>query len=149
MTRELTLRTVDIPAIHKFAVGFDNIFNELLRLNAQQTNVNYPPYNLVKHNEDKFTIELAVAGFRDSEIEITVENGTLIVKGNQEQSTLDETVEYVHKGISARQFARTFPLADHVEVLGATLEHGILSITLERRVPEEQKPKKIAITYNK
>ncbi len=149
MTRELTLRSFDIPTIHKFAVGFDTILDELMRVNAQQTNVNYPPYNIIKHNEDKFTIEVAVAGFRDGDIEIIVENNNLTIKGNQEQSTLEETVEYLHRGISARNFMRTFPLADHVEVLGASLENGVLSITLERRVPEEQKPKKIAITYNK
>ena len=151
MTRELSLRSLDIPAIHKFGIGFDNIFDELMRINAQQTNVNYPPYNIVKHSEDAFAIELAVAGFREGDINITVEKNVLTIKGEQTQD-LDELVqevEYLHRGISARNFTRTFTLADHVEVLGAKAENGILKISLERQIPEEQKPKTIAISYNK
>ena len=151
MTRELTLRTLDIPSIHKFGIGFDNMLEELLRVNQQQANTNYPPYNIVKQDEDHFAIEIAVAGFREGDINITVEKNILTIKGEQVQD-LDEDVkevEYVHRGISARNFARTFTLADHVEVVGATVENGILRIELERQVPEEQKPKTVAITYNK
>ena len=151
MTRELTLRTLDIPSIHKFGIGFDNIFDELLRINAQQTNTNYPPYNIVKHSEDAFAIEIAVAGFREGDINITLEKNILTIKGQQTESLdeLEKEVEYVHRGISARNFDRTFTLADYVEVLGAKAENGILTIELERQVPEEQKPKTVAITYNK
>lgn len=151
MTRELTLRTLDIPSIHKFGIGFDNMLEELLRVNQQQANTNYPPYNIVKQDEDHFAIEIAVAGFREGDINITVEKNILTIKGEQVQD-LDEDVkevEYVHRGISARNFVRTFTLADHVEVVGATVENGILRIDLERKVPEEQKPKTVAITYNK
>jgi molecular chaperone IbpA len=151
MTRELTLRTLDIPSIHKFGIGFDNIFDELLRINAQQVNTNYPPYNIVKHSEDAFAIEIAVAGFREGDINITLEKNVLTIKGEQAVK-LDESekeVEYVHRGISARNFDRTFTLADYVEVIGASAENGILRIELERQVPEEQKPKTIAITYEK
>jgi molecular chaperone IbpA len=151
MTRELTLRSLDIPSIHKFAVGFDNIFDEILRINAQQSNTNYPPYNIVKHDEDHFAIDIAVAGFREGDINITVEKNVLTIKGEQVQDLdeLEKEVEYLHRGISARNFTRTFTLADHVEVLGAKAENGILRIELERQVPEEQKPKTIAIAYNK
>lgn len=151
MTRELTLRTLDIPAIHKFGIGFDNIFDELMRVNQQQANTNYPPYNIVKHSEDEFAIELAVAGFREGDINITVEKNILTIKGEQttDLDELDKEVEYVHRGISARAFTRTFTLADHVEVVGARAENGILRIDLERKIPEEQKPKTIAIAYNK
>jgi molecular chaperone IbpA len=151
MTRELTLRSLDIPSIHKFGIGFDNIFDELMRVNAQQTNTNYPPYNIVKHNEDSFAIEIAVAGFREGDINITLEKNVLTIKGEQTQDLdeLEKEVEYVHRGISARNFNRTFTLADHVEVVGAKAENGILVIALERQVPEEQKPKTIAITYEK
>lgn len=152
MTRELTLRSLDIPGIHKFGIGFDNIFDELMRVNAQQSNVNYPPYNIVKHSEDAFAIELAVAGFREGDINITVEKNILTIKGEQAIKVYKEgelEPEYVHRGISARDFTRTFTLADHVEVVGAKAENGILRIELERQVPEEQKPKTIAITYNK
>jgi molecular chaperone IbpA len=151
MTRELTLRTLDIPSIHKFGIGFDNILDELMRVNAQQANTNYPPYNIVKHDEDRFAIEVAVAGFREGDINITVEKNVLTVKGEQVQDLgeLEKEVEYLHRGISARNFIRTFTLADHVEVVGAAIENGILRIELERQVPEEQKPKTIAITYKK
>ena len=146
MTNTLTLRSLDIPSIHKFAVGFDNMFDELLR--TSQANTNYPPYNIVKHGDDNFAIELAVAGFKDGEINIEVERNQLTVKGEQSVD-LDNQVEYLHRGISARSFSRTWTLADHVEVAGARSENGILTISLERKVPEEQKPKSIAITYTK
>jgi molecular chaperone IbpA len=151
MTNQLTLRSFDIPSIHKFGIGFDNLFDELLRVNAQQANTNYPPYNIIKNDEDHFMIELAVAGFREGDINITVEKNVLTVKGEQTQDLdeLEKEVEYVHRGISARNFTRTFTLADHVEVIGAKAENGILMINLERKVPEEQKPKTIAIAYNK
>ena len=149
MTRELTLRSLDIPSIHKFAVGFDTLFDELQRVTAQRDN--YPPYNVVKHDDDHFTIEVAVAGFKEGDINITVEKNILTIKGEQVQSLdeLEKEVEYLHRGISSRNFVRTFPLADHVEVIGAKAENGILQVELERQVPEEQKPKSIAITYNK
>ena len=151
MTRELTLRTLDIPSIHKFGIGFDSILDELMRVNAQQANTNYPPYNIVKHSEDAFAIELAVAGFREGDINITLEKNVLTIKGEQTVSLdeLEKDVEYVHRGISARNFDRVFTLADYVEVIGAKAENGILTIELERQVPEEQKPKTVAITYKK
>jgi molecular chaperone IbpA len=148
MTNTLTLRSFDIPSIHKFAVGFDNVFDEILRLSSQQGNNNYPPYNIVKHNDNKFVIELAVAGFREGDINVTVEKNTLTIEGEQSVD-LDTTVEYLHRGISARNFTRTYTLADHVEVSEAVVSNGILSITLERQLPEELQPKKIAITFNK
>jgi molecular chaperone IbpA len=122
------------------------MFDELLR--TSQANTNYPPYNIVKHGDDNFAIELAVAGFKDGEINIQVERNQLTVKGEQAVD-LDNQVEYLHRGISARSFARTWTLADHVEVAGASSENGILTISLERKIPEEQKPKSIAITYTK
>jgi molecular chaperone IbpA len=151
MTNTLTLRSFDIPSIHKFAVGFDTIIDELNRVSAQQTNQNYPPYNIVKHSEDKFVIELAVAGFREGDINITVDKNVLTIEGQQIESLdeLSQEIEYLHRGISSRNFTRTFTLADHVEVIEAQSVNGILSITLERKVPEELKPKKIAITFNK
>lgn len=142
----LSLRSLDIPSIHKFAVGFDNVFDELLMRTAQTTN--YPPYNVVKHGEDKFAIELAVAGFKDGDIDVTVENNQLSVKG-EKAIELNEGAEYLHRGISARSFVRTWTLADHVEVVGANVQDGILTVSLERIVPEEKKPKKIAINFAK
>jgi molecular chaperone IbpA len=150
MTNQLTLRSLDIPAIHKFGIGFDSLFDEIMRNNAHQA-PNYPPYNIVKHDDDNFIIELAVAGFNEGDIRITLEKNLLTIKGEQTQSLdeLDKEVEYLHRGISARSFTRTFTLADHVEVSNAHAKNGILSIELERKVPEEQKPKSIAISYKK
>jgi molecular chaperone IbpA len=151
-TTQLTLRSGDLLNIHKFGIGFDSILNELMRVNAQQANTNYPPYNIVKHSEDAFAIELAVAGFREGDINITLEKNVLTIKGEQAHEIdqdISEVVEYVHRGISARSFTRTFTLADYVEVVGASAENGILNIQLERQVPEEQKPKTVAITYKK
>lgn len=144
----LQLRSLDIPSIHKFAVGFDNVFDELLRVTNQQHTTNYPPYNVIKYTEDKFAIEVAVAGFKEGDIDVTVEKNQLFVKGEKAIS-LSEGTEYLHRGISARNFMRSWTLADHVDVQGATVEDGILTIMLERIVPEEQKPKKIAINFNK
>jgi molecular chaperone IbpA len=151
MTRELTLRSLDIPSIHKFGIGFDNIFDELMRVNQQQANTNYPPYNIVKRDDDHFAIEVAVAGFHHGDINITVEKKVLSIKGEQVQDLEgnEREVEYLHHGISARNFVRTFTLADHVEVTSATIELGILKIELERQVPEDQKPRTVDITYNK
>lgn len=152
MTNTLTLRSLDIPSIHKFAVGFDSIFDELHNRVNQQT-VNYPPYNIVKYDEDNFSIELAVAGFDEGEIDVQVKNNQLTINGQKAlELSEDETVhapEYLHRGISSRDFSRTFTLADHVEVVTATVANGILRIDLERKIPEEKKPKKIAISYNK
>ena len=146
MTKTLTLRSLDIPSIHKFGIGFDNMFEELMRLNAQgQTN--YPPYNVVKLTEDKFNIEVACAGFAEGEIEINLDNRVLTVTGNK--VVQDIVVDYLHKGISDRGFIREFTIAEHVEVIGAIMKDGIRTINLERIVPEEKKPKSIAITYKK
>ncbi len=144
----ISLRSLDIPSIHKFAVGFDNMFDELLRATNQQQATNYPPYNVVKYSDDKFAIELAVAGFRDGDIDVTVEKNQLTVKGERAAQMADG-VEYLYRGISSRSFMRSWTLADHVEVAGANVADGILTVVLERIVPEEQKPKKIAITYTK
>ena len=142
----LTLRSLDIPSVHKFAVGFDNMFDELMR--TSQANTNYPPYNIVKHSEDSFAIELAVAGFKEGEIDITLERNQLTVKG-EVFTEVESSKEYLHRGISARAFTRSWTLADHVEVVGAKSENGILTISLERKIPEEQKPKQIAMSYTK
>lgn len=146
-TNQLTLRSLDIPSIHKFTVGFDNIFDELQRVTSQNRD-NYPPYNVIKHSDDQFSIELAVAGFHDGDIDVEVESNQLTIKGEQ-AIELHEGQEFLHRGISARNFVRTFTLADHVEVTDALVANGILTISLERKIPEEKKPKKIAISFNK
>ena len=148
MTKTLTLRSFDIPALHKFGIGFDNMFDDLMRVSNQQSTSNYPPYNIVQINEDEYMISLAVAGFGLNNLSIVKDKKFLIIEGKEYQSD-SEKVEpnYLHKGISNRDFRREFQLADHVEISNAHLELGILSVYLKREVPEEAKPKTIAITY--
>lgn len=148
---QLHLRALDIPGIQRFTVGFDSIIDELMRTNAEQPNSNYPPYNIVKHTDDKFTIELAVAGFNEQEIKITVDKNVLLIRGAQcyNPDEVQEEAEYLHRGISSRDFTRSFKLADYVEVVDATASNGILKVRLERQVPEAAKPKTIAINSNK
>ena len=148
MTKTLTLRTFDLPAIHKFGIGFDNLFDDLMRVNAQQGNTNYPPYNIVQINDDEYMISLAVAGFGFDNLSVTKDKNFLIIEGKEYDSDSEKIVpNYLHKGISNRDFRREFKLADHVEISNAHLELGILNVHLKREVPEEAKPKTIAITY--
>jgi len=150
MTKTLTLRTFDIPSIHKFGIGFDNLFDDLMRVNAQQSSNNYPPYDIVQINDDEYMISLAVAGFGPDNLSITKDKKFLIIEGQHSRETVDNedsTAKYLHKGISERSFRREFQLADHVEISNAHLELGILSVHLKREVPEEVKPKTIAISY--
>jgi len=148
MTKTLTLRSFDIPSIHKFGIGFDNMFDELMRVSAQQSTSNYPPYNIVQINEDEYMISLAVAGFGLDNLSVTKDKKFLIIEGKEYQPDSEKIMpNYLHKGISNRDFRREFQLADHVEISNAHLELGILSVYLKREVPEDAKPKTIAITY--
>jgi molecular chaperone IbpA len=146
MTKTLSLRSFDIPHLHRFGIGFDNMFDELMRVTAQQTNSNYPPHNVIKTGENSMTIEVAVAGFTEGEIDISVERQTLTISGSSKREDHSET-EYLHRGISRRDFRQSFTLADHVEVQNASVKDGILTVFLKREVPEESLPKSIAITY--
>ena len=150
MTKTLTLRSFDIPALHKFGIGFDNMFDDLMRVSTQQSTSNYPPYNIVQINEDEYMISIAVAGFGQDNLSVTKDKKFLIIEGKHAAENVeveDPTAIYLHKGISERSFRREFQLADHVEISNAHLELGILSIHLRREVPEEARPKTIAITY--
>ena len=150
MTKTLTLRSFDLPAIHKFGIGFDNLFDDLMRVNAQQSNTNYPPYDIVQVNDDEYMISLAVAGFGPDNLSVTKDKKTLVVEGKHSRETVDNedaTAKYLHKGISERSFRREFTLADHVEISNAHLELGILNVHLKRQVPEHARPKTIAISY--
>jgi molecular chaperone IbpA len=126
------------------------MFDELMRVNAQQSSTNYPPYDIVQINDDEYMISLAVAGFGADNLSVTKDKKTLVIEGKHSRDTVeneDAAAKYLHKGISERSFRREFTLADHVEIGNAHLELGILSIHLKREVPEEAKPKSIAITY--
>jgi len=145
-SKTLTLRSFDVPQLHKFGIGFDHLFDDLMRVSSLQSNSNYPPHNVIKTGDDTVTIEVAVAGFAEGEIDIALEKRMLTITGVRKNAE-DENHEYLHRGISSRDFKHTFTLAEHVEVKNAVIQNGILAVELERLVPEEAKPKTIAITY--
>lgn len=148
MTKTLTLRSFDIPQLHKFGIGFDNLFNDLERVMQVQSSSNYPPHNVIKTGEHTSIIEVAVAGFAEGEIDINLNNRQLTIAGERKREE-DSNWEYLHRGISSRDFKHVFTLAEHVEVKSASITDGILRINLEREIPEEARPKSIAITYTK
>ena len=126
------------------SIGFDRLFDTLNRLN-NTTNVqeSYPPYNIISNGDDCFVIEIALAGFKKEELEVEVKEATLHIKGEKLEE--DGKRSYVHKGIGGRRFHKTFTLAEYVEVDTVNFVDGILSISMERRVPEEKKPKILVI----
>lgn len=137
MNRQLNTSMLNDP----FFIGFDRVLDRMQAQTPGQSN-NYPPYNIIKLNDEEFVIEIALAGFNEDEIEIEVKDGVLTVQGSKEEAV---KTEYLHKGISARQFKRTFTLSDTIVVGGADYVNGILYIELENVIPEEKKPRKIAI----
>jgi molecular chaperone IbpA len=150
MTKTLALRSGDVSTyqpFHRFGIGFESLFDELTRVNERQANASYPFYNIISQDEDNFSIELAVAGFREGEIEIQVDKNQLSITGNQVEPA--EQPKYVVHGISSHSFNRTFSIAEHVVVKNAYMANGILTINLERKVPESAKPKMIKIDYKK
>ena len=124
-----------------FFIGFNR---ELSRLNtAHKTNLqSYPPYDLLRLDEDTYIISVAIAGFTKEDINVSVDNGTLIIKGEIVEVT---DAEVVHKGIAGRKFTRSFALGEYMEVTGAALKDGMLNINIDRIVPEDKKPKVIKI----
>ena len=124
-----------------FFVGFDRILDKMHSINKNQQN--YPPYNIIKADENLYRVEVAVAGFEREELSISVEDGVLVVEGSSKRDESPDS--YIHKGIGTRDFKRTFTLADTVEVIGADLTNGILSVTLENVIPEKKKPRTIEI----
>jgi molecular chaperone IbpA len=146
----LTLKAFDIPTIARYSVGLDELFDTLSRSVNAGSNSNYPPYNIIRYDENRYSVEIALAGFKEDEVEITVHEGYLTVEGQQKAKTVDlDGPVYLHHGISKRDFRKTWPLGNHVEVTAANFSDGILTVSLERRVPEEMKPKKIAISSKK
>jgi len=145
VNKQIRFSTESLSPLFKASIGFDNLVNEFFN-EPQFTNATgYPPYNISKNKDDVYEITLAVAGFKKSDIDIELEDGTLKISGTS--NVLDsEEIEYLHKGIAERNFVRTFKLAEYVEVSSAKLEDGILRVGLERNVPEAMKPKKIDIS---
>ncbi|HWV64075.1 MAG TPA: Hsp20 family protein [Oxalicibacterium sp.] len=137
------MRTFDFAPLYRSAIGFDrlaNLFDDALRTDAQPS---YPPYNIELVGEDKYQITMAVAGFDRSEIDIETERDALKITGRKQRDEAPRN--FLHRGIATRNFEHTFRLADHVRVVGAKLDNGLLNIELVREVPEALKPRKIAI----
>jgi len=144
VNKQFRVTTDTLTPLYKASVGFDNLVNEFFNAGTLDNTTGYPPYNISKDKDDVYEITLAVAGFKKTDIEIELEDGTLKIVGNS--AVLDgEEKEYLHKGIAERNFIRTFKLAEYVEVKSAKLEDGILRVSLFRNVPDAMKPQKINI----
>lgn len=148
MTR---LTTLDLSPFYRNSIGIDRLFDRITNQidTAGNSNTNYPPYNILKTGENTYEIQVAVAGFTQGEVEVNVNEGELTITGEKKETELPEGHKYEHHGISARRFIRSFTLDNYVEVISAESQDGILTIKLERRLPEAMKPKTIAITYAK
>ena len=125
-----------------FFIGFNHTLDRLNSVHTAAINQSYSPYNIFKVEDDVFRVDLALAGFDKKDVEVSVDNGTLIIKG---EIGTEDASEALHKGIATRKFTRTFALGEYMEVTSAEFKNGMLSITIERVVPEEKKPKQIAI----
>ena len=128
-----------------FSVGFDSIFDSFLNMDLTR-DTGYPPYNIRKINEYQYAIEMALAGFSKSDIEVESADGRLIVRSTSKEDTQDNNDDYVHRGIAKRSFLRQFNLSDDIVVKSADLNDGMLVVSLERVIPEEKKPKLIPIS---
>lgn len=140
------MRHLDFSPFYRSTVGFDRLFSMLDSMTVPESAQTYPPYNIERTGEDAYRITMAVAGFEEDEIAIEVHRNVLTIKGEKGETTNGSESEILYRGIASRTFERRFQLADHVEVAGAELKNGLLHLDLKREVPEELKPRKIAIT---
>jgi len=136
------------PLYHS-TLGFDRIFDEVEKFldheysKSVQKTTSFPPHNILKLDDNRYVVEIAVAGFGKNDIDVTVEDGILTVKGEKKDKT--EGVTYLHRGIGTRSFTKTLTIADTVEVRGASYEDGVLRIALENVIPDHKKPRKVEI----
>jgi molecular chaperone IbpA len=142
----------DFAPYRRSTVGFDRLFDMLENNNFGQGQENYPPFDLIKLGDNEYRIELAVAGFKPEEIDITAQQNVLLVSGHKQEETDGDSSggnNYIYRGIATRSFERRFALADHIQVRGADMKDGLLSIELVREIPEAMKPRKIDIAGSK
>ena len=139
------LTTINKDQLYPYTVGFDNIFDRLFESDFTSTGNNFPPYNIIKDDEYKYTIEMALAGYSKKDIEIELKEGTLYVSSKKQENFNDSEKSLIHKGISHRSFSRSFTLSDEMEVSGAEMKDGMLNITLKRVIPDHKKPQIISI----
>ncbi|MBV9840288.1 MAG: Hsp20 family protein [Sphingomonadaceae bacterium] len=137
------MRSFDFSPLLRSSIGFENL-NRLVDFAARGEGESYPPYNIEKVGHDAYRISMAVAGFKESELDLTVQENVLIVVGKAGEPG-EDTREFIHRGIAKRAFERRFQLADTIKVVGASYEAGLLNIDLKREVPEHKKPRKIEI----
>ena len=135
----------DFSPYRRSTVGFDRLFDMLENSGGAQAQENYPPFDLIKLGDNDYRIELAIAGFTPDEIDITAQQNVLIVSGRKSDETEQGDGDFIYRGIANRSFERRFALADHIQVKGADLKDGLLSIELVREIPEAMKPRKIDI----
>ncbi len=135
---------IDLTPLYANTVGFDR-FGSLLdsAFSADRQSAGYPPYDIELVDENRYAITLAVAGFKDNEIDVQIENGVLTVRGKKEEQKHES--RYLHRGIASRSFERKFNLADHVEVVNAQLDNGLLSVSLVKEIPDAMKPRRITV----
>jgi len=151
MNKQIRITTDSLSPLYKMSVGFDRMAEQFFNdPSFSQNGTGYPPYNITKNKDDIYEITLAIAGFKKSDIDIELEDGTLKITGTSNVLDAEEgdtvATEYLHKGIAERNFLRTFKLAEYVEVKDAKLEDGLLRVQLERNVPDAMKPQKIKIS---
>ena len=135
----------DFAPFRRSTVGFDRLFDMLENSNPAQGQENYPPFDLIRLGENDYRIELAVAGFKPDEIDITAQQNVLLVTGRKKEESGEKENNYIYRGIATRSFERRFALADHIQVKGADMKDGLLAIELVREIPEAMKPRKISI----
>ena len=136
----------DFAPYRRSTVGFDRLFDMLENSSlGQGQQENYPPFDLIKEGDNEYRIQLAVAGFKPDEVDITAQQNVLIVSGRKSDETEEKGSDFIYRGIANRSFERRFALADHIQVKGADMKDGLLSIELVREIPEAMKPKKINI----
>lgn len=141
------MRSTDFSPLLRATVGFDRMMNLLdTASRVDESALNYPPYNIEKTGDDAYRITMAVAGFGDDDLNVTLHENQLTIEGKKDRDEADgERVRFLHRGIATRAFQRSFQLADHIRVSGARLENGLLHVELLREVPESAKPRSIAI----
>jgi len=135
----------DFAPFRRSTVGFDRLFDMLENSSFGQSQENYPPFDLIKEGDNEYRIEIAVAGFVSEELDITAQQNVLLVSGRKSDETDEKSGDFIYRGIANRSFERRFALADHIQVRGADLKDGLLSIELVREIPEAMKPRKINI----
>lgn len=138
------MRSTDLTPLLRATVGFDRMMNLLdSATRIDEGALSYPPYNIEKLSEDDYRIVMAVAGFAEGDLDVTVKENSLVISGKKEKA--EEDVNYLHRGIATRSFERRFDLADHIKVVGAKLENGLLYVDLVREIPEAMKPRSVKI----